>query len=310
MKKLIILLLAITLILGVFASCSKRYINIDYELSGSPSEDITSANEETSKETTKETEKEITSIISEETAPDITADITSNTEKAETTLSLEDILSPEIHPEYNPDYNPEAGKYTINKVGDDWYLVFESKKPEAMFSDAIIGPYSYNSMSELKGALDALTAGNRDTIKSLWKKSEYGVKVINFDELYSPILPSGISFSEKPYIFWEEDRYWFYLDWIEGNAERFDGVVEMITYGDYAELKDEEMFKSAELISKNNKSVKIAKSLYSSSENPYIYYALISTPDTYAHITLRSSRPLDSEITNIFLSFDFEEYKE
>lgn len=64
MKKLILLLLTLTLILGTFASCnSKRYLPVDDETSSSPSEDTTSE--------TNDIENITTKFITEDTIPDI-----------------------------------------------------------------------------------------------------------------------------------------------------------------------------------------------------------------------------------------------
>ena len=305
MKKTILLLLTLTIILGVFSSCGYKNTDpIDEETSGSPNEETT---KETTEETTVQTSDIMSNVYSEETLGDITEGVVLTTE---TSPSIEDILSPEVHPGYNPDYDPEAGKYTINTVGDAWYLVFESNKPESMFSDSIAGPHFYNSMKELNGALDTLTAGERDIIKSLWEKDENGIRIINFDNLYSPVLPSGFSFIQEPYIFWEEDSYWFYLDWSEGNSEAFDAVVEIITYEDYAELKRSDTFKTAKNIEIGTKRLTVTSSFNSyNSLSPHVYYALIETDAIYAYITLKSPRELDDADINIFLDFDFVKYE-
>ena len=74
MKKLIMLLLTLTLILGVFASCNKRYLYIEDETSSSPSEDASEESTTDITETTSETnyiERITTKVITEDTIPDI-----------------------------------------------------------------------------------------------------------------------------------------------------------------------------------------------------------------------------------------------
>ena len=112
MKKLIILLLALTLILGVFVSCNKRYLYIDDETSSSPIESIyETSNEETSNEKTSESTSEETNEPTKTSDTAVTVDTIESIDGTEGgTTEI-----PEI--EYPSEYN-----YTVVKRGDQYYF--------------------------------------------------------------------------------------------------------------------------------------------------------------------------------------------
>ena len=65
MKRLLLMLLTLTLILGIFSSCGKRYLTVDDESSSSPSEDTTKETNDTGAVTTTAITQDTLDITSE-----------------------------------------------------------------------------------------------------------------------------------------------------------------------------------------------------------------------------------------------------
>ena len=102
MKKVIILILTLSLILGVFSSCGHKTVDqIDDQTSSSPSKD-------TSAESTE-------NVIDDSTE----SNETNQSENTET----DDRLT-EITEETSFVFVPEDYGYTIEKIGDDYYIKF------------------------------------------------------------------------------------------------------------------------------------------------------------------------------------------
>ncbi|MBR6680058.1 MAG: hypothetical protein IKL59_02235 [Clostridia bacterium] len=158
MKKLIILLLALTLILGVFASCNKRYLQIDEETSSSSSETITAISTNTVEETSKETTEETTLDSTEESVETAKYKETINITETMETIKTDNGVVGDIDIGYRPliEYD-----YTIQKVGDQYYMVLNDYTPsgEVPYGSTgysyISSPLTYSGMS----ALDMLKYG-------------------------------------------------------------------------------------------------------------------------------------------------------
>ena len=182
MKKLIILLLTLTLILGVFASCQKRYLTIDDETSSSPSED-------TSTEST-------TGYITE-------SNETNQTENTETNDRLTDITL-----ETQPIEYPETYNYTIKKVDGKWYMDFDSYLTPGIYHHIDMATQlATTSFTQLYNDIINNVYSQRALLEIIdnWRITEHGIPIINFDELYVPTIPGTMVFDE--YILWEQETY-------------------------------------------------------------------------------------------------------
>ena len=166
MKKLIILLLTLTLILGVFASCQKRYLTIDDETSSSPSED-------TSTEST-------TGYITE-------SNETTQTENTET-----DDRSTEITDPIDSDANKYT--YTVEKIDGKYYMVFDNYW--AGSGNPFIG-YSVVYVNSLYDLKYEIPQGNLGEAKSLFIRKyvhEHNytqVPIYDIEHIWQPTLPDS-----------------------------------------------------------------------------------------------------------------------
>ena len=165
MKKLIILFLTITLILGIFASCNnKRYLPIDYETNKSPSEG-------TSEENTFD-----------ETSTDIITTTEVTEERIETTTEEDNSL-----------YLPE---YTVEKIDGKYYMVFDN------YWDGSADPFIEYSVVYVNSLYDLkykIPQGNLGEVKSLFIRKyvhEHNytqVPIYDIEHIWQPTLPDGFS---------------------------------------------------------------------------------------------------------------------
>lgn len=204
MQKLILLLLTLTLIFGIFASCnSKKYLPIDDETSSSPSEDTTKETNDTGTVTTTEITQD-------------TLDITSETQEIE---------------------YPEDYYYTVKEIDGKWYMNFDSYVTPTIFFEGYHEDknWPFSSFEELYNTLivdKSLTKEEKIYIIDWYYKTENGIEIINFDELYVPVLPSSV---EMPSVYWYKTTYGVVIA-----DQTSDKAVGQITY-----LKSSEKFDSA-----------------------------------------------------------------
>ena len=127
MKKTILLLLTLTLILSVFSSCGYKTTNLtETETNNLQTKATTIVYEETTEGVDEEILEETTSETSEESI-----ETTSYTETVNTTETMESIETDNgvtkkpINTEEEVDY-PSKHYYTMQKVGDQWYMVYDT----------------------------------------------------------------------------------------------------------------------------------------------------------------------------------------
>ena len=181
MKKLIILLLTLTLILGIFASCQKRYLTVDDETISSPSEDTSTEN----------------------TAGYITeSNETNQTENTETDDRLTDITT--VHDTNNYTYD-------IEKSGEKYYISFNEQGGDLRGPGNTISPIQFSSLDTLKydipnGNIDA------NTWRILWNDYITAMKMPLYDieHIWQPKVPEGWTVQEK--FNWGIEYYGFYLN--------------------------------------------------------------------------------------------------
>jgi hypothetical protein len=186
MKKTIILILTLSLTLGVFSSCGHKTVDpIDYQTSSSPSED-TSAE----------------SLVNDATE----SNQTNKSEHTDTDGRLTDI---EVTATAPPDNIKYVSSYEIKKIGDKWYIIFDSyETPKSDYDDAVMYGRDYATMADFKAEIDRLLSGNLDLgmmqyIVKHFKRDEIGIPIADFSTLYVTNL-SGIS------------QEWETVTWYEG----------------------------------------------------------------------------------------------
>ena len=190
MKKTILLLLTLTLILGVFTSCGYKTTDLfDAQTSSSPSEDTTVEREAT----TEETDEDIDTESSEESI-----ETTSFTETVNTPETMESI---ETEQGGNRDPEKIPYTYTIKKVDGKWYMDFNSyvTSTPPQNGDLADRNFTFSSFDELYNTLIVdknFTQNDMVYFIDTYYKTENGIEIINFDELYVPILPSGLDITD------------------------------------------------------------------------------------------------------------------
>ena len=251
MKKLIILLLALTLILGVFVSCNKRYLYIDDETSSSPIESIyETSNEETSNEKTSESTSEETNEPPKTSDTAVTVDTIESIDGTEGgTTEI-----PEI--EYPSEYN-----YTVVKRGDQYYMVFDSydiAPPDlTYFGDGGI----YISLDKLKNEIPngILDDSDKRFLLRYFASDQVrdeGFKLYDIENIWIPILPYGLELENG--VNWIRDIYIFNAEGgIEDNA--MSAKITVLTKQRYEDMFHQENTQSMTVLQKNNATYSISQ---------------------------------------------------
>ena len=285
MKKFLILFLTVTLILGIFISCDKASHNDTSDTT----DDIPS--EQTSKETTADA----TTDTTEETTEETTEPITTESEKV------------------------DLG-YTIEKIDGQYYIVCDSYNvdnhnvgitmPSPVQYIGADGPISLscNSVENIKNKFYSLTYSELNSIKRTWERDENGIPIIDLDNLYSLILPTGVEYFRTEYITIYQHSYEF--DIVYDHALQGwglpDGRLKMLTSEEYDAYIDEINNDNIEvtILTQDDKDVRFCVDY--DEFDIYSYYGIIKSNDVYAQFTLSTLEELDD---NFFLQFDFEKYE-
>ena len=274
MKKLIILLLALTLVLGVFASCNnKRYLPIDYETSSS-------SDESTDEESTESNE-------------------TNQAENTETSDRLTDITDPT-----NPDTNKY--NYTVEKRGDKYYMVFDSydiAPPEiTYFGDTGISTTLYQLKNEIPNGI--LNDSDKrfllyyfvsDTVRA------EGFRLYDIEHIWQPIVPTGWVLQDD--VRWHQGTYWFMATLGDTETEEsFEATITVCSKEAYDSFR-------ASIDPQSAQSLQNGDVVYTVSERAsdgfYGYRIACSNGEFFSYIQMLGYRNLTGEE---ILSFDFEEY--
>ena len=169
MKKTILLLLTLTLILGVFASCNKRYLYIDDE-----TEDISVSDEPA----------ETTSEVNESTSP-------TTTDISQDTLNITSDTLEEWAETQSPSY---VESYTIEKIDGQYYMVFNSYEVDPTYNAGWIferfAP-NFNSTKEYLQTLVNKTFTLDDLVYMVrnFSKNENGIPIFDPTDFYIPLFP-------------------------------------------------------------------------------------------------------------------------
>ena len=282
MKKTILLLLTLSLILGAFSSCSHKTVDpIDDQTSSSPSEDTSTAN------TTEETND------------------TNQSENTET----DDRLT-EITEETSFVFVPENYGYTIEKIGDDYYIKFLATPT---ISSTGVLSYPQMTLHDFYRVLhlqEPISNTNLYHLYYSFEKDDIGYKILDIDNIYYPILPDGITFThpEKP-ITWLQYYYFFQITYDGALCFREnDGYVHILTrHEDYMARYNSETYANAEVLTSGGKEIRVNVSYVEDGEESYyLYEVLMKSGDLYMEILLATHELFEDN--SIFLEFDFEKY--
>ena len=318
MQKTILLLLTLTLILGVFSSCGYKTTNFtDTETSSSPSEDTTVVSDET----TEETEAEIVTESSEESIG-----TTSHTETVNTTETMESIETDNGGEDETDKGSPIEYTYTVEKVGDQYYMVLNDYTP-GWYPPGMISFDGYSSLAQVStysdlSALDMLKYGipecqlgirNNSYIGYILhiasKEDGIGLKLYDVDHIWKPkTLPYGWTLEIIPgdgcpddiAVSWNGENYRFAL--VKGDAYPYEGYMDIhvLTESRFLEelsenkAKYEEKGLSAKTFSDGTKTVTAFSSIL-----------FITNGQYFVKITNVSNGELSEED---YLIFEFEEY--
>ena len=178
MKKLILLLLTLTLILGISASCQKRYLPTDDETSSSPSEDMSTDGQNTESTLKNDTSDTVFESTLTETMEDISGETTGGNK-------------------YPSEYN-----YTLKKVGDQWYMAFDSYVSDPSYQLSYLY-FETDSMETIKQAIfnNELDKSQKRIILTVCERDEIGIPI---PDILNPILPSNVVVYQA---FWERDQF-------------------------------------------------------------------------------------------------------
>ena len=271
MKKLIILLLTLTLILGIFSSCGKRYLTVDDETSSSPSEDTPA----------------------ESTMGDaIESNVISQTENTEDLVETPE--SKEV--EY-------AEYYDFAEIDGQHYMVFNSYNirpgPPA---DVNYLPPTFDSVEEFLNEWTNQTFASNvvSYIVRFFSRTENGIPIFDPNNFYVPSMPEswvlGYSDAEA-------------LTFLDGQCIAFVGACEEIGFLTVKVLGKElfeNEFKSKEedleLISSDQKEVYMQHE--TDSHHKYTMY--VTEGDLYYIYVIRVREPLSHEQ---LLSFGLKKYE-
>ena len=193
MKKLIILLLALTLILGVFASCNKRYLYIEDETSSSPSEDASEESTTDITETTSETndiERITTKVITEDPLPSTSIEINGIDELNEIRKMLESDNATKLEQYLHSGIKSKADLNAFVKLIDSLphISILDGSITRIRFSRSI----SEDTGKETNVVYITTEADNGD-----WTRVEYVLSVTN---IAKKIADEKLSIGENSYI--------------------------------------------------------------------------------------------------------------
>ena len=284
MKKLIILLLALTLILGVFASCNKRYLYIDDETSSSPIESIyETSNEETSNEKTSESTSEETNEPPKTSDTAVTVDTIESIDGTEGGTT-EIVDTGTTSNEYN---------YTLEKVDDQWYMVFDDYVDYPHYPLAYLF-FETDSMETIKQMIfnKELDSEQKRIILEIGDRDEIGISI---PKILDPVLPSDMAVYQA---FWYADH--FVVSFISEDY-KIDGYMDFL---DEAQFTEQYNAASEENIYVSEDGTKTV--VFKQVKNQYVDTDLlyIKIGDNYACFSINGMP--DNPDKDLIMSFGFE----
>ena len=271
MKKFLILLLTLTLILGVFASCGQKIVSKE-----EPSKETTTAN----------------AIESSDKTTDKAPNVLSNG-NADTSF--------ETDIEYPEDYT-----YTIKKIDGKWYMDFDSYvTPTVSIEGSIMEmEFPFDSFEDMFNTIivdKSLIKEEKIYLIDHRTKTEYGIEIINFDDLYVPVMPSSLKTLSV---------YWFTKEYGTVVADKSSGVgTGRITYRatskDFDDKYNELVWdENNYVLTEGDKIVIVEKIQFEDSFDIDLY---IKQGDRYCYVNLFNMT--ESPADEFFLQFGLEKWE-
>jgi len=185
MKKLLILLLCLSLIATCFIGCDSNDKNLD---------DKETSSSDTSVETT-----------GEETIPEIT-ETKSDTTSADASDTVETTIVTESETIDTTEY---VSSYEIQVIDGQWYMIFNSYevRPKNYEDDFIEGyPMNFESLKDFKDSVlnKELSITQMEYIVRYFERDDIGINVVDFNNLYTPSVPNSWEILEESEIWWSD----------------------------------------------------------------------------------------------------------
>lgn len=295
MKKYILLSLVLIIIFSTFSSCGYKTVDIiDDETSSSPSEDTTIASEET----TEETDENIDTESSEESIE--TTSYTETIGTAETMESIETdngVTEKPIDTEEDIDY-PSKHTYTMQKVGDQWYMVFDTYLRDPMYNHLTYVPFEVTSMDAVKQAIfyNELIDWQTEHIVYLFEPDEIGIPL---PDMLDPILPSNLIVYQA---FWEHEGFVVsFMDKNYSSSSDMDGAMFVIDESEFAEQYNSAPEENIYVSEDGTKTI-VLKQVKNQYVDKHLLYIKIG--DNYAYFSINGMP--DNPDRDLIMSFGFE----
>ena len=278
MKKILILLLTLTLILCVLVACGRKTTNTTNDQTSSPPSAEASNNDTTGNDESNDTSNVMTSVNTEDILPD------------------EDLVT-------TPP-NLGTGDYTVVKIGDQWYIQCDNYEGNG---GNMAEPY-FNSIEEFINCLNTgLDPSYLDWMKKRFEITANGIKILDFNNLYYPDLPDGVKIitSENEPIEWLLSFSYSLIFAAEDNS--FTGMFATImSENEYNEIYDRERFNEY-VLQDGEKHITVSrKERDNTAGYQYRYELFIEDTDYYAYVLFNSEELLTDEF---ILSFGAKPYE-
>ena len=294
MKKVIILILTLSLILGIFISCGNGMAD--------DMPDITA-----------------TETSDSETSSGTKAETTADT-KAETTTHISEENSTETNEETTIEPDKEDNGYTIEKIGDQYYIVCDSYTVDNNYEkskDGFLDPSTYegtdqpvslfcDSVANIKNKFYSLTDSELNSIKRSWERDENGIPIIDLDNLYYPILPAEVEYyGSSTDVVINQYSYGFKIvyDHTGQGSGIPDGRLIIITKEDY-DKGIEGSNSDITVLTQGDKEIRFGM-IYDKTYGIYSYSGGMKCREVYVQFWLDVSNELDD---GFFMEFDFATY--
>lgn len=300
MRKTTLSLLIIILVVSAVASCNKRYLQIDNEMSSSPSEHI-SVNIDGVKETDDEiadTSREINEIVSI-TITDIfedTLNITSDTQNVVDT-------PPQDFSQISEYY------YTLTKIDNQWYMVWNDYW-DGEFEDSTLH-YEKVTISSVDALKNAVPHGDLGEDKSIFfmkyvNADNYTqVPIYNVESIWRPVFSDKWLFKPEVYLY---NGYYEFVGFGEKRGEEAETISAIVLREDDYDFMLNGLSLPDEYLKLQNQTKTVNykyEYFYEDYTNLayHIYDMFIEQGDCYVRINVQTFVPLTDEQ---ILAFNFE----
>lgn len=304
MKRLLLMLLTLTLVLGVFISCDKSEI---YDMS-----EMSSIETDSGKST-------ITSSV-EDTTIEMSEEIMSN-EDDENFFETADLSFGSSSP---PRHEIEFFEYTIEKIDGKYYLIFNDFQYSEYNKHEFRQPIKYTSLANLKNDLENGTLDSESLnylLKWHVRTDNYDkLPICDLDRLWVPVLPDDWEYPTE--VVWLVDSYRYDITHPNGRQLYITPITEEEYNAKLTEFEKSigtnldlesifELFKEEIMpIRKLQNGEKTAYLLYENFASPSKRWIILFTNGDYWGCVYGDSYTLGDLTDEQVLSFGLEEYSE